>query len=100
VHFPSSPDLIQLGKEILDHPFVSSLMTLFCSASLHMESEETNTPCKSVSHKVLDDSLVPLSKDAAEDASTQLISSQENRCDDVNFLICPPEMLSCNSAMV
>ncbi|KAG1937241.1 transcription factor TFIIIB component B'' [Pimephales promelas] len=69
------------------------------SASLHMESEETNTPCKSVSHKVLDDSLVPLSKDAAEDASTQLISSQENRCDDVNFLNCPPEMLSCNSAM-
>ncbi|KAK7173497.1 hypothetical protein R3I93_003346 [Phoxinus phoxinus] len=69
------------------------------SASLHMESEETNKPCKSVSHKVIDDSLVPLSKDAAVDASTQLISSQENSCDDVNFLISPPEMLSCNSAM-
>lgn len=69
------------------------------SASLHMESEETKKPCKSVSRKVLDDSLVPLSKDAAEDASTQLIASQESSCEDVNFLISPPEMLSCNSAM-
>lgn len=65
-----------------------------------MESEDTNKLCKSVSHKVLDDSLVPLSKDAAEDASTQLISSPESSRDDVNFLISPPEMLSCNSAMV
>ncbi|XP_067294392.1 transcription factor TFIIIB component B'' homolog isoform X2 [Pseudorasbora parva] len=68
-------------------------------ASLHMESEETKKQCESVSHKGLDDSLVPLSKDAAEDASTQLIASQESTCEDVNFLICPPEMLSCNSAM-
>ncbi|XP_077087626.1 uncharacterized protein bdp1 isoform X3 [Siphateles boraxobius] len=82
----------------------SSSQSLSCtleasSASLHMESEETNKPCKSVSKKVPDDSLVPLSKDSAEDASTQLISSQENSCDHVNFLISPPEMLSCNSAM-
>ncbi|XP_048045001.1 transcription factor TFIIIB component B'' homolog isoform X3 [Megalobrama amblycephala] len=68
------------------------------SASLHMESEETKQ-CKSVSHKVLDDSLVPHSKDTAEDASTKLTSSQESSRDDVNFLISPPEMLSCNSAM-
>lgn len=64
-----------------------------------MESEETKQ-CKSVSHKVLDDSLVPHSKDTAEDASTKLTSSQESSRDDVNFLISPPEMLSCNSAMV
>ncbi|XP_016305020.1 transcription factor TFIIIB component B'' homolog [Sinocyclocheilus anshuiensis] len=69
------------------------------SASLHMASEETSNPCKSSSHKLVDDSLDPLSKDAVDGARTQLISSQESSRDDVNSLISPPVMFSCNSAM-
>ncbi|KAL1274816.1 hypothetical protein QQF64_027630 [Cirrhinus molitorella] len=66
------------------------------SASLHMASEETSNSCESSSHKVVDDSLDPLSKDAADDASTQLISSEESS---LNSLISPPGMFSYNSAM-
>lgn len=75
-------------------------MTLFFSASLNMVSEETSNLCKSSSRKVVDDSLDPLSKEAADDASAQLISLQESSRDDVNSLISPPGMFSCNSAMV
>lgn len=65
-----------------------------------MASEETSNLCKSSSRKVVDDSLDPLSKEAADDASTQLISSQESSRDDLNSLISPPGMFSCNSATV
>uniref|UniRef100_A0A9J7YUG2 Myb-like domain-containing protein n=1 Tax=Cyprinus carpio carpio TaxID=630221 RepID=A0A9J7YUG2_CYPCA len=68
------------------------------SASPNMASEETSNLYKSSSRKVVDDSLDPLSKEAADDASTQLISSLESSCDDVNSLISPPGMFSCNSA--
>ncbi|XP_043096757.1 transcription factor TFIIIB component B'' homolog isoform X2 [Puntigrus tetrazona] len=68
------------------------------SASLNMASEETSNLCKSSSCKVEDDSLDPLSKEAADDASTQLICSQESSRDDVNSLISSPGMFSCNSA--
>ncbi|KAF4113014.1 transcription factor TFIIIB component B'' homolog isoform X2 [Onychostoma macrolepis] len=68
------------------------------SASLNMVSEETSNLCKSSPRKVVDDFLDPLSKEAADDASTQLISSQESSRDDVNSLISPPGMFSCNSA--
>lgn len=76
------------------------MMTLFCSASLHMASEETSNPCKSSSHKLVDDSMDPLLKDAVDGARTQLISSQERSRDDVTSLIGPPTMFSCNSVMV
>ncbi len=49
---------------------------------------------------MVDDSLDPLSKEAADDASKQLISSQEGSRDDLNSLISPPGMFSCNSATV
>ncbi|XP_026067124.1 uncharacterized protein LOC113049195 isoform X4 [Carassius auratus] len=62
------------------------------SASLTMVSEDTGNLCNSSSCKVVDDSLDPLSKEAL------LISSLESSCDDVNSLISPPEMFSCNSA--
>ncbi|XP_052413804.1 transcription factor TFIIIB component B'' homolog isoform X3 [Carassius gibelio] len=62
------------------------------SASLNMTSEDTGNLCNSSSCKVVDDSLDPLSKEAL------LISSLESSCDDVNSLISPPEMFSCNSA--
>ncbi|XP_042613243.1 transcription factor TFIIIB component B'' homolog isoform X3 [Cyprinus carpio] len=69
------------------------------SASLHMASEETSNPCKSSSHKLVDDSMDPLLKDAVDGARTQLISSQECSRDDVTSLIGPPTMFSCNSVM-
>ncbi|XP_059405258.1 transcription factor TFIIIB component B'' homolog [Carassius carassius] len=62
------------------------------SASLNMASEETDNLCKSSSRKVVDDALDPFSKEAL------LISSLESSCDDVNSIISPPEMFSCNSA--
>ncbi len=65
-----------------------------------MVSEETSNLCKSSSRKVVDDYLDPFSKEAADDASKQLISSQEGSRDDLNSLISPPGMFSCNSATV
>ncbi|XP_056314160.1 uncharacterized protein LOC130229400 isoform X2 [Danio aesculapii] len=65
------------------------------SASLQMASEEPEKPCESISHE--DDPLVLISK-YPEDASSQLISSQESSYDGVNSLISPSEMLSSNSA--
>ncbi|XP_021332287.1 uncharacterized protein bdp1 isoform X3 [Danio rerio] len=61
------------------------------SASLHMASEEPEKPGESVSCE--DDPLVCLSK-YPENASTQLIYTQESSYDGVNSLICPSEMLS------
>ncbi|KAI2664467.1 hypothetical protein H4Q32_002684 [Labeo rohita] len=93
--FELEPAQVQTPSLFSSTSHSHSFTTEASSASLHMASEETSNPCESSSHKVVDDSLDPLSKNAADDASTQLISSQESS---LNSLISPPGMFSYNSA--
>lgn len=63
------------------------------SALLHIKSEETEKPCKSVSEKMVDD--LSVLEDAVKDANTQLITSEKSSSDDGGS----QKMLSCNDSV-